>query len=54
MIPQYRQWTIPSLLYQTRRKDPLVHKGFNSVLIRSNVVTDQGIHFLFTECTIKN
>ena len=27
MTPQYVQWTIPSLLYQTRRKNPLVHKG---------------------------
>ena len=26
MTPQYVQWIIPSLLYQTRRKNPLVHK----------------------------
>ena len=25
----FRKWTIPSLLYQTRRKKPLVHKGLN-------------------------
>ena len=25
--PRYVQWTIPSLLYQTRRKNPLVYKG---------------------------
>ena len=27
--PRYVQWTIPRLLYQTRRKNPLVHKGLN-------------------------
>ena len=27
MTPRYIQWTIPSLLYHTRRKNPLVHKG---------------------------
>ena len=27
MTPQYIQWTIPSLLYQTRSKNPLVHNG---------------------------
>ena len=27
LTPQYIQWTIPSLLYQTRRKNLLVHKG---------------------------
>ena len=26
MTPQCIQWTIPSLSYQTRRKNPLVHK----------------------------
>ena len=25
--PQYIQWTIPSVLHQTRRKNPLVRKG---------------------------
>ena len=25
--PRYVQWTIPSLSYQTRRKNPLVYKG---------------------------
>ena len=25
--PRYVQWTIPSLLYQTRRKNPVVYKG---------------------------
>ena len=25
--PQYIQWTIPSYLYQTRRKNPIVHEG---------------------------
>ena len=25
--PRYVQWTIPSLLYQARRKNPLVSKG---------------------------
>ena len=28
MTPQYIQWTIPSLLHQTRRKNSLGHKGF--------------------------
>ena len=27
MTPSYIQWTIPSVLYQTRRENPLVHKG---------------------------
>ena len=27
MTPRYIQWTIPSLLYQTSRKNSLVHKG---------------------------
>ena len=27
--PRYLQWTIPNLLYQTRRKNPLVYKGLN-------------------------
>ena len=27
MTPQYIQWTIPSVLYKTRRENPLVHKG---------------------------
>ena len=27
-IPRYVQWTIPSLLYQTRRKNSLVYKQF--------------------------
>ena len=27
MTPQYIQWTIPSLLHQTNRKNPLGHKG---------------------------
>ena len=25
--PRYVQWTIPSILYQTRQKNPLVYKG---------------------------
>ena len=25
--PRYAQWTIESLLYETRRKNPLVYKG---------------------------
>ena len=25
------QWTIPSLLYQTRRKNPLVYKGLTTI-----------------------
>ena len=25
--PRYDQWTIPSLMYQTRRKNSLVYKG---------------------------
>ena len=25
--PRYVQWTSPSLLFQTRRKNPLVYKG---------------------------
>ena len=25
--PSYAQWTIPSLMYKTRRKNPLVYKG---------------------------
>ena len=28
----YVQWTIPSLLYQTRRKKPLVYKGLMFLL----------------------
>ena len=27
MTPQYTLWTIPSLLYQTRTKNPIVHNG---------------------------
>ena len=29
---RYVQWTIPSLLYQTRRENPLVYKGLSSLL----------------------
>ena len=29
MTPQYLTWTITSLLYETRRKNPLVHKGLS-------------------------
>ena len=27
--PRYIQWTIPSLLYQARRNNPLVYKGIS-------------------------
>ena len=27
--PRYVQWTIPSLVYQTKRKNPLVYKGLS-------------------------
>ena len=30
--PRYVQWVIPSLLYQTSRKDPLVYKGLKGHL----------------------
>ena len=28
--PKYVQWTIPSLMYQARRKNPLVYKGLST------------------------
>ena len=31
-LPRYVQWTIPSLLYQTRKKNPLVYKGLNIII----------------------
>ena len=31
--PWYRQWTIPSVLHQARRKSPLVHKGLKKYRI---------------------
>ena len=31
--PQYIQWTIPSLLYQSRGKIPLVHKGLVELIL---------------------
>ena len=34
--PKYVQWTIPSLLYQTRRKNPLVYKGLNIHTLHPN------------------
>ena len=41
MTPQYIQWTTPSLLYQTRRKSPLVHKGLTqSFLFQESVAKD--------------
>ena len=30
---RYVQWTIPSLLYQTRRKNPLVYKGLTVPIV---------------------
>ena len=31
--PRYVQWTIPNLLYQTRRKNLLVYKGLISIIL---------------------
>ena len=33
--PQYKQWNIPSILYQTGRKNPLEHKGLNPFRINN-------------------
>ena len=39
-MPLYIQWTIPSLLYQTRSKNPLVYNDLkaNSIFTKSFVV----------------
>ena len=34
--PRYVQWTIPTLLYQTRRNNPLVYKGLKLERISRN------------------
>ena len=36
MTPRIMQWTIPSLLNQFRKKNPLVHKGFCLFLYQQN------------------
>ena len=57
--PRYVQWTIPSLLYQTRRKNPLVYKGLRctsfseiTFIIANNADPVQMTHFIciFTVC----
>ena len=35
---RYVQWAIPSLLYQTRRKNPLVYKGLLIVSTGKNMI----------------
>ena len=40
VTPQCKQWTIPSLLYQTKGENPLVHKGLTfSFFVISTIVT---------------
>ena len=34
MTPGYVQWTVPSLIYQTRRKNPLVHIGLMAIAMK--------------------
>ena len=53
--PRYVQWTIPSLLYQTRRRTPLVYKGLgykNGLAIRLSIVLIVLTYlYLLTYCT---
>ena len=45
----YKQWMIPSLLYQTRRKNPLEHKRFSEafVIFRINNCVGEANHHVF-------
>ena len=47
VTPWFTQWTIPGLLHQTRRKNPLVHKGFNNFcafqLVDGHTLFDYGV-----------
>ena len=46
-MPRYVQWTIPSLLYKTRRKDPLLYtKGETGHLFVYWVI----LHVFFVVC----
>ena len=49
--PRYVQWTIPSLLYHTRRNNPLVYKGlsielFSSILVIGTLRVNNLLHNL--------
>ena len=57
VTPQYIVCTIPSLLYQTRKKNPLVHKGLISLNMKKDVtknaslmISSEKVHLVLTKC----
>ena len=55
MSPRYIQWTLPDLLYQTSRKNPLVYKGLITYTITYYILKlvfltlGVGVGYLFVE-----
>ena len=60
--PRYVQWTIPSLLYQTKRKNPLEYKGLKDNINSLHTGKPQNEHlskqsrprFNATECSLSS